>query len=133
MMRSMTESILPALDPADSLAQEQAKLMMGHIHALMEQQGHEHTVLAHEQQHLATLAEHLVAIAEGGEQTQAALAQVNAGLAEGDSQQLSLATEALVAATDASPSFKQQAWLMVLEYGSAAAARGKAWFEPMGF
>lgn len=41
MMRAMTESILPALDPKDSLAQEQAGLMMGHINALLQQAGQE--------------------------------------------------------------------------------------------
>ena len=133
MMRSMTESILPALDPQDSLAQEQAKLLMGHIYALIEQQGQEHEVQACETQHLITLAQLLVSDADGGEQTQAALANVNAALAEDNMVTLSLATEKLSAATDASEDFKKLCWHAVLEYSVAAAARGKAWFKPMGF
>lgn len=133
MMRSMTESILPALDPHDSLALEQAKLMIGHLHALLEQQGREQQIQAHEKQHLVTLARLLANHADGGEQTQTALAAVSSALAEDNMTTLSLATERLAAATDASPAFDTLCWSAVLEYATAAAARGKAWFKPMGF
>ena len=41
MIRAVTEVILPAVNPHDSLAQEQAQLLIGHLHALLQHHAHE--------------------------------------------------------------------------------------------
>ncbi len=74
MIRSMAKSILPALDPSDSMAHKQAKLMMGHIYTLIQQLGREQGVVGHEQLNLTALAERLLPIAERCEQTRTAVA-----------------------------------------------------------
>ena len=34
MLRALQETVIPALDPSDALAREQAGLLVGHLHAL---------------------------------------------------------------------------------------------------
>lgn len=133
MMRALTESILPALDPKDSLAQEQAGLLMGHINALLQQAGQEPVVDAEEQSALAELAHFLLSVAEGGAQTTAAIKALQGALNAGDVAAISLATERLIASPDGTEAFKSAAWEPVLKYSKDAAARGQAWFKPMGF
>ena len=133
MMRSVQQTLLPALDPEDSLAQEQVKLLMGHIAALQLQYGKEESVCNEENQRLEILARDLVEHAEGGEYTQEAVASINKALSNTDYTQLSVATEALLAALDASDAFKSYSWDAVIAYSSEAAQRGRQWFKPMGF
>ena len=133
MMRAMTESILPALDPDDSLAQEQAGLMMGHINALIQQQGQEPVVMVKEQQEMTELATFLLSVAEGGEQTQNASQTLSKTLEQYCHEKVSQAVERLIAAEDATEAFKKAAWQPVLDYSGSAAKRGQQWFKPMGF
>lgn len=133
MLRGMTESILPALDPDDSLAQEQAKLLIGHLHALLQQQGREAIVRRQEEEELLTLARFLLTIAEGGETTAQAIDALQLALAQNEGATVSIATEQLIRCNDASDSFKQRAWEPVLAFGRSSDARGKRWLEPMGF
>lgn len=133
MMRSVQQTLLPALDPEDSLAQEQVKLLMGHIAALQLQYGKEESVCNEENQRLEILARDLVEQAEGGEYTQEAVAAINKALSNTDYTQLSVATEALLAALDASDAFKSYSWDAVIAYSSEAAQRSRQWFKPMGF
>ena len=133
MMRSVQQSILPALDADDSLAQEQVKLLMGHIAALQLQCGKEQGVCDIQNQQLKALAENLVAKAEGGANTQKAVSAMKQAVADDDYMQLSLATESMLATTDASDAFKAYSWDAVIAYSVEAAQRGKEWFKPMGF
>ena len=133
MMRAMTESIIPALDTDDSLAQEQAGLLMGHINALIQQQGLEPKVNQQEHQAMTELATFLLSVAEGGENTINARNVLANALQQDCFETLSKAVERLIATEDATPAFKKAAWQPVLDYSKAAAARGQEWFKPMGF
>ncbi|BBO28304.1 hypothetical protein AltI4_26920 [Alteromonas sp. I4] len=133
MMRSVQQSILPALDTEDSLAQEQVKLLMGHIAALQLQCGKEQDVCDLENQHLKALALDLIAKAEGGADTQKAINVMTQALEDDNYVLLSLATENALAATDASEAFKSYSWDAVITYSTEAAKRAKDWFKPMGF
>lgn len=133
MMRSMQQSILPALDRTDSLAQEQAKLLMGHIQALQVHVGNEQAIDQIEHEKLRELAQQLLGLAEGGENTQDAVLVLNRALQANDPQAVSLSVEALLAAGDASESFRRQSWELTLGYAEQASLRGKDWFRPMGF
>jgi hypothetical protein len=133
MMRALTESIIPALDAKDSLVQEQAGLLLGHINALIQQNGLERQIDHQEATALTDLARELLASAEGGDNTVAAAQKLTAVLAEGSFEDISKAVERLLSMDDASPAFKDAAWKPVLEYSRNAAARGQQWFKPMGF
>jgi hypothetical protein len=129
----MSESILPALDPKDSLAQEQAGLLMGHINALLQQAGQEPNVNAEERQAMVDLAQFLLSVADGGSETERSKERLAAALENGSDVEISLATERLIAAADATRAFKDAAWAPILKYSKEAAARGQQWFKPMGF
>lgn len=133
MLRSMQATILPAIDPGDSLAQEQARLMIGHLNALIKQNGREPSMAERELTELVELANKLAACATGGNQLQSALKGVKESLQQPTYQALSLAVETLMAATDADENFKRYSQDLVIAYGKAAAGRGNQWFEPMGF
>lgn len=133
MMRAMSESILPALDPKDSLAQEQAGLLMGHINALLQQAGQEPNINAEERQAMVELAQFLLSLADGGSETEQSKERLAAALENGSDVEISLATERLIAAADATQAFKDAAWAPILKYSKDAAARGQQWFKPMGF
>lgn len=133
MMRSMRETIVPALDPSDSLAQEQAQLMMGHINALIQQQGKERDIHQTEYQAMRDLASALLAVADGGSETLRAQSGVESALQGQDPIALSLAVEQLARTSDASEAFKSQSWQLVLDYAKPAALRAQSWFSPMGF
>jgi hypothetical protein len=133
MMRALTESILPALDPENSLAQEQAGLLMGHINALIQQQGLEYQVNEQEAEAMTDLAKQLLTIAEGGVNTVAAAERLAAAMKEGNFEELSKSVERLLSMEDGSQAFKDATWKPVLDYSRNAAARGQQWFKPMGF
>lgn len=133
MLRAMTESILPALDPSDSLAQEQAGLLMGHINALIQQQGKEHEIVEQEYEDLAELADHLLSIAEGGKETLEAKEKITRALDVKSKTALSLAVEQLIIASDVSDTFKKVSRQPILDYAHNSTKRGLDWFKPMGF
>jgi len=133
MLRAMTETIIPALDPGDALAREQAALLQGHIHALLQQQGREPEIDRREIQALNELGHLLLSIVEGGKQTGIACERLSKALTGEDYSELSLSIEQLIAVGDASPAFKNAAWRPVLDYARDATTRGHQWFKPMGF
>lgn len=133
MMRAITESIIPALDPKDSLAQEQVGLLMGHINALIQQQGRELIVVEKESEEISDLATYLLSVAEGGKNTQKACVELSQALEQDDYEGLSKSVEGLVAVDDASQIFKEATWDAVLDYSKTSAERGRDWFKPMGF
>lgn len=135
MLRSLTEVILPALDPENSLAQEQARLLVGHLHAMLLQQPHAARFTAIEVQALRTLAERLVAASAGGPSTMAARAQVSAALNTQDHAALSHAVEALVvdSRTDGAQEFLRKLERLVLDEAKATSWRGRTWFKAMNF
>lgn len=133
MMRAVSENIMPAIDPANSIAQEQAGLLLGHINALIQQQGKEPEIDQQELEALQKLGSALLSSAEGGEQTMQCITNLKQAMEGSCVTTLSLAVENLIIAQDASEAFKSAAWQPVLDYSGDAAARGREWFKPMGF
>lgn len=133
MLRAMSESIMPALDPHNSIAEEQARLLMGHIYALLEQAGKEHALQQESLNNMRALATQLLLKADGGSQTQSAARSVEQALVASSYAELSLATEQLVTVEDASNAFKQFSTQLVLSFSKAQAEQGRDWFKVMGF
>ena len=88
MIRALTEVIIPALDPHNSLAQEQARLLIGHLHAALLQMPTANQVTTTEHAALRGLAEALLTTSSGGPLTLAAADQARAALTEDDSTKL---------------------------------------------
>ena len=134
MMRAMTEVILPAIDPTNSLAQEQARLLLGHLHALALHAAHEGTIDALEETADRALARALLAAAAGGPHTRAAQLALDTAL-PGERRALLQAIEGLLLASgiDGSPEFQRASQQSVLAQARAAATLGRTWFKTMGF
>lgn len=135
MIRALTESIIPAVDPENSLAQEQANLLLGHLHVLLQHEGREKTMCDVEQADLKQLAGALVEASSGGSMTAAATARVR-NLPDGtDTDTLSHAIEALIidSGIDGSEAFKCSCDTLVLEHSREATRRSRIWFKSMGF
>ncbi len=134
MLRAMNEVILPAIDGDDSLAQEQARLMTGHLQALLAHHAGEGRLAARQRQRLDALAAELLEIADGGPVTRAAGAALAAARGS-DDPALSLAVERLViaAGADGSESLRERSRTLVLAHAREQALTGRAWFRPMGF
>jgi hypothetical protein len=133
MQRALTECVLPALDPADALAQEQARLLLGHLAALRLQQRHAMRLEALEERALLALGRTLIAAAAGGTETARAAARLSHACATATA--VGGAIEALVLASgrDGSAACAGEIARLVLAHGKAAALRGRAWFAAMGF
>ncbi|MCK9503296.1 MAG: hypothetical protein M0Q95_03825 [Porticoccaceae bacterium] len=132
MVRAMTESILPAIDPENSLVQEQARLMIGHLQALLQQHGREAEINQQEYQDLTQLAIFLTSVADGGEYTKTTRNELMQAL-DSQSASLSLVIEKLITAPDATTEFKKSAWQPIMDYSEKSNARGRDWFKVMGF
>ncbi len=134
LMRAVSEVILPAIDPANSLAQEQARLLLGHLHAISLQLGHEAALVEKDDEAARQLAYVLLASAGGGAHTGAAQAALALAV-NGERHGLLEAIDAFVLASgvDGSEACRESSLRLVLDAARAAAWRGRAWFRAMGF
>lgn len=134
LMRAVSEVILPAIDPANSLAQEQARLLLGHLHAISLQLGHEDELAAQDDETARQLAYALLASADGGTHTRAAQAALALAV-NGGRHGLLEAIDAFVLASgvDGSEACRASSLRIVLDDAHAAARHGRAWFRAMGF
>lgn len=135
MLRAMTEVVIPAIDPDNALAQEQARLVLGHLHALSLQHPHAVRLDLLERRALELLATRLRQIAAGGPVTLAAVQRLARAQAAPAAHGLAAAIEALMVASgvDGGAEFRVAAEPLVLDYAKAAALRGRSWFMTMGF
>jgi hypothetical protein len=145
MMRAVTEIILPALGSSNSLATEQAGLLLGHMSVLRMQIDNAPRYLGVEMQAAKTLGRALVAEASGGTETKASVATLTAALEErgtnGPAQaddrleRINEAIENLVYAMKEDGDAESRACVskLILEHGKAAAERDRVWFSAMGF
>lgn len=135
MQRALTEVVLPAIDPANALAQEQARLLLGHLHALAQQYRDAPRLEVVDAAHLARLARTLRASAAGGPHTRAARDALAALIDADDGADLGMAVEALLVASgvDGDADFRAETTRLTLDHAREAARRGRAWFLPMGF
>jgi hypothetical protein len=135
MIRAMNEIIIPAVDGGDSLAQEQARLLLGHLHVLLQHEGREQAMCDIERSDLQRLASALVEASSGGSATAAATARVQNLPDDVDTDGLSHAIEALIidSGSDGSEAFKRACDTLVIAHGRAATRRSRTWFKSMGF
>jgi hypothetical protein len=135
MLRALTQVVIPALDARDALAQEQARLLVGHLHALSLQCAHEARFVALEDRAMRRLGQALLAASGGGPVTRTAAAGVRESLEAPDGFGIGSAIDRLILAgrEDGSPSFRDAVARLTLAHGRAAALRGRSWFAAMGF
>lgn len=133
MIRAITETILPAVDPGNSLAQEQTRLLLGHLHALLLQHAHAGEIAQLVKRDAERLANDLLREVRGGPQTMGAALHLRAALAGTGS--IAHAVEQLLVASgvDGDPVFVDFSERTVLDYSRSQASRGRAWFKAMGF
>jgi hypothetical protein len=151
MLRSMTEVILPALDPNNQLAQDQAKILVGNLRLLLDQADRTYEYELVELREYLTLLKALTRILHGGPKTTAekrsAVATIDAVepvaslpipahkvLCE-RSKAVKAAVDALTVAAneDAEPASRKQAIDAVLRQAASQNRRERAWFRAAGF
>lgn len=135
LMRAMSEVVIPAVDPGNSLAQEQAQLVLGHLNAIMQHLAHEATLNERDDGANRALAQALIAAGHGGPQTTSAVKDVSDALKDTDPAALSLALEQLVVAIgiDGEPELHAASTRLVMAHARAQNFAGRAWFKPMSF
>lgn len=138
MVRAMEDVVRPAIDPLNSLAAEQAALIVGHLRLLAIQwnkaESYARTCLADLEATLEGLAP------SGGPATRAAAAElaearVAGGGAEAHYKAVMRATDSLVraAARDGEPAFREALHRGVLAFSTRQSLRDRSWFAASGF
>lgn len=135
MMRALTEVVLPAVDPHDSLAQEQARLLLGHLHALALHHRDEPRLEALSDAALDTLARDLIACSAGGTHTRSATDALREALSASGARELARAVEAFMVASgrDGDADCQARSAALVLAHARVETLRGRAWFKAMNF
>ena len=143
MVRALTDVVLPAIDPANSLAQEQARLVVGHLMVLA---GHGDEALL-DRLELAgecALARALVVVPAGGVASEAARKALSVAL-EAAAQSVDDVTAARLtlragierlvrtASEDGGEDLRRATWTLVFDHCRRQAERGRAWFAAAGF
>ena len=133
MMRAMTDIILPAIPASESMAQEQSQLLIGHIAALMAQDGRERELVDYNARHLMACATRLLALAESESLSDEKLIDLRAAVAANDTAKVAFALERLMAQCDVSDGFKRESSVLLIQYARQHSVAGRSWFSPMGF
>lgn len=139
MHRAMTNVVLPAIDPADSLAVEQASLVVAHLSMMMQQWDRIGDYARLCLQDLCAVVARLeplggpITVAAAAELTatmKASTASPNQGFRNGMA-----ALEELVRAAEADgdPAFRTNLRREVLLHANRQATRDRAWFAASGF
>lgn len=138
MVRAMEDVVRPAIDPLNSLATEQAALIVGHLRLLAVQWS---KVENYARACLADLDRTLEGLApSGGPATRAAAADLAEarepkGPAEAHYKAVMRATDSLVraAARDGEPAFRQALHHAVIAFSARQSLRDRSWFAASGF
>jgi len=139
MLRAMTTVVLPAIDPGNNLAREQASLVTAHIAMMMQQWDKLDAYARLCLDDLGRVVESLEV--RGGSLTRGAAADLEA-LNSSESppnnqsyRKTMAALENLVRAVevDGDPGFRRQLHRDVLLFGNRQAERDRAWFAMSGF
>jgi len=133
MMRAMTDIILPAIPAGESMAQEQSQLLIGHIAALMAQDGRERELVDYNARHLIACATRLLALAESESLSDEKLIDLRAAVTANDTAKVAFALERLMAQCDVSDGFKRESSVLLIQYARQHSVAGRSWFSPMGF
>lgn len=141
LIKALSQVVLPAVDPGNGLAREQAQLVIAHLQLIAQQWDKAQTFEAQSLAALRALGERLAPAAAGGAETSRACAGLRDALARRSAsneraelarehQALGTALEQLIAATfaDGSADFRAQLDEAVLEHGEHQAWRERVWF-----
>lgn len=151
MLRAMTEVLIPALDPKQQLAMDQAQLIVGNLRLLLAQHDKSYQYAMVELREYADLVRDLLAATDGGARCVAAKAAATEVLAEiSPTAALAIPTEnALVdqvsaikqaaddlleaSFADGAEGFRKAAARLTLAQSEAQVLRERAWVIPAGF
>lgn len=133
LVKALSQVVLPAIDPGNGLAREQAQLVIAHLHLIAQQWTRAPAFEAGSLAALQALAERLADLADGGRVTSQAGAELRSALGR-DFATLGNAVARLIVATgeDGAPAFRAQLDEQVLEYGAHQAWRERVWFAGSG-
>jgi hypothetical protein len=145
LVKALSQVVLPAIDPGNALAREQAQLVIAHLQLIAQQWT---KALPYEAQSFAAsraLAERLADNAAGGERTRAAAMALRAALAArvdahdlgslvGGNLALSSALDVMIeaASVDGAPDFRAVLDRAVLDDSAERAVRERVWFAGTG-
>lgn len=144
MIRAMADVIMPALDPNNSLAREQAGLMVGHLQVLRQHVNDAARFEAVELERMEELANRLLGAASGGAQTLSAIDGLRMALdtpGPGSSagitrlRSIGMAIDRLIGSSrlDADQDSRAAISALILQHGRHAALLNRVWFAGMGF
>lgn len=151
MIKSMGDVVLPAIDPNNKMAQEQAQLILGMMHLLALRLPLQFHYDIDELQRYAELARELLDETQGGTETNAAMAQLARAAASSSAmlERAQTAPEELEAAVlelrnqiaalvdavwrDGDADCRQRSSKAVLAASKAQILRERAWFAPQGW
>lgn len=143
MARALEEVILPAIEPGNDLAREQAQLLIAHLGLIGAHWQRAHRYDALVLSAIEALAHELLLAADGGPETlkaAAALAEcVQAGTAGSSDAarrraDLAAAIDTLVSACagDGSAAFRETLFKAIVAHGGVQARRDRVWFAGSG-
>lgn len=138
MVRAMQDVVLPAIEPSNGLAREQASLIIGHLNLLAMQWSradeYARVCLADLERTIAPLTP------AGGPQTTAAAGALDAalgeqGAAEPRYKRVMAAVDALVRAADrdGDAAFRETLRVELLDFSLRQSLRDRSWFAGSGF
>ena len=151
MIKSMSDVVLPAIDPANGMAQEQAQLILGMMHLMASRLPMQFSYDIDQLTRYVSLARELVGISEGGQRTNEELAMLNSATESSEktlrgaqtspddleAAVLALRTRisALVEAlwSDGEPTCREPIAKAVLAASKEQILRERAWFSPQGW
>lgn len=134
LVKALSEVVLPAIDPENGLAREQAGLVIAHLRLIAQQWEKAPAFEAGSLDALRALAQRLADLAEGGLATSSAAADLRTALGTQDFAKIGNAVDRLIFAVgeDGGPAFRAQLDERVLEYGALQAWRERVWFAGTG-
>jgi hypothetical protein len=132
LIKALSQVVLPAIDPGNALAREQAQLVIGHLELIARQWERAPAYEAQAFAALRELADRLVRDAEGGSGTMEAAAALRE--APPRRAEVGDAIDRLIraASADGSPGFRARLENAVLEHGALHAWRERVWFAGTG-
>ncbi|MET0984171.1 MAG: hypothetical protein ABW034_02080 [Steroidobacteraceae bacterium] len=147
VIKAIEQVILPAVDPNNPLAREQATVAIGHLQMIRGQWQYLTDYVAGCLLDLTRLGFALIGAADGGARTVAAAAALDSHLSTADSAQhepsytLSRRRETIAvriddlikaSAVDGSAKFREECEDLVLDYGVRQTERDRAWYKASG-
>lgn len=133
LMRTLQDTIMPAIRDDQPLAKEQAGLMLGHLAALQQQANREHAVDDYSQRLLFKLADALLELGAAEESVAGWLAELDVARKKLEVTAMGFHLERILACSDTSAAFKRESTKALIQYAEAHTNMGRAWFLPMGF